>query len=133
TVDADTETAQQFVEYLLTDAYLDWLSFAPEGLFPVRRGTPDNPTQFVDGWADLPVGVDRKAPLSDFYPPDVISAIVAGMDVANRWGFSQGQGALVGRLYGTRVMSELVREFIDGERSAEETAALLQLEVEALQ
>jgi len=133
TVDADTEAAQQFVEFILGDAYTDWLSFAPEGFFPVRRGTADDPTAFVDAWAQLPVGVDRKAPLSAFYAPEVISDIVNGLDVADRWAFSQGQGGLVGRLYGTRVMSELVRQFLDGERSAEETSALLQLEVEALQ
>lgn len=132
TVDADIEAAQQFVEYLLSDAYLQWLAFAPEGLFPVRRGTPENPNEFVEGWTQLPAGVDRKAPLSEFYSEEVIGDIIAGLDTGSRWGYSQGEGGLVSRLYGTRRMSELVRNFIDGERTAEETAQLLQLEVEAL-
>lgn len=132
TVDADFDAARQFVEYLLTDGYTDWLSFAPEGFFPVREGTADDPTAFVDAWAELPVGVDRKAPLAQFYPQEVIDGIVEGLTVANRWGFSRGEGDLVGRLYGTRVMAQLVREFLDGERSAEETASLLQLEIESL-
>ena len=63
----------------------------------------------------------------------MVSEILVGLRQASRWGYQQGQGSLVSSLYGTRVMSELVREFLDGERSAEETAALLQLEVEALQ
>ncbi len=133
TVDADTAKAQDFVQYLLSDAYLDWLSFAPEGFFPVRRGTAEQPTKFVDGWAQLPMGVDRKAPMSQFYGPDVISNIVEGLDSGSRWAYSQGQGAIIGRLYGTRVMAELVRSFLDGERSAEDTAALLQERVSALQ
>ena len=39
------------------------LSIAPEGKFPVRRGTADEPNKFVEAWAVLPVGVDRQAPL----------------------------------------------------------------------
>jgi hypothetical protein len=48
--------------------------------------------------------------------------MVEGLETGSRWGFAQGEGALVGRLYGTRIMSELVRDFLDGERTAEETA-----------
>ena len=131
-VDADTQAAQSFVDYVLNDAYLTWLSMAPEGLFPVRRGTADAPNEFTEGWAQLEVGVDRKAPLADIYSQDVIDGIVAGLDVGNRWAYSQGQGALLSRLYGTRVMSELVRAFLDGDRSAEDTADLLVQRVEAL-
>ena len=132
TVDADTAKAQDFVQYLLSDGYLDWLSFAPEGFFPVRRGTVDEPTRFVDGWAQLPVGVDRKAPLAQFYGPDVIANIVAGLDTGSRWAYAQGKGALVGRLYGTRVMAEVVRRFIDGEITAEDAATQLQQRIAAL-
>jgi len=133
TVDADTAKAQDFVQYLLSDGYLDWLSFAPEGFFPVRRGTAEQPTAYVDGWAQLPMGVDRKAPMAEFYGPEVIANIVEGLDTGNRWAYSQGQGAIIGRLYGTRVMAELVRSFLDGERNAEDTTALLQQRISALQ
>ncbi len=133
TVDADTAKAQQFVEYLLSDGYLDWLSFAPEGFFPVRRGTADEPTKYVDGWAQLPMGVDRKAPMSQFYPPDVITNIVQGLDTGNRWAYSKGQGALIGRLYGTRVMAEVVRRYLDGEIDAPTAADQLQQRISALQ
>ena len=51
TADAATEPAQQFVEYMMTDGYIDWLAIAPEGKFPVRTGTEDNPTEYVDAWA----------------------------------------------------------------------------------
>ncbi len=133
TVDADTAKAQQFVEYLLGDGYLDWLSFAPEGFFPVRRGTADQPTKFVDGWAQLPMGVDRKAPMSQFYAPEVIQNIVQGLDTGSRWAYSKGQGALIGRLYGTRVMAETVRRYLDGEIDAATAADQLQQRISALQ
>ncbi len=133
TVDADFDAATQFIEYVMTDGYLTWLSMAPEGLFPVRSGTADAPNEYVEGWQNLDVGVDRKAPLADFYPQEVIDNLLAGLEVGDRWGFSQGQGALVSELYGTRVMTEVVRQFTDGELTAEETAAQLQERVSALQ
>jgi multiple sugar transport system substrate-binding protein len=133
TVDADTEAAQTFVEWVLDgDAYLSWLSMAPEGLFPARSGTTDDASAFVDGWSQLDVGVDRRAPLSELYGQDVIDDIVAGLSVANRWAYSQGEGALLSRLYGTRVMAELVRAYLDGEATAEETVELLQTRISAL-
>ena len=102
----------------MTDGYLTWLSMALEGLFPVRSGTADAPNEYVEGWQNLDVGVDRKAPLADFYPQEVIDNLLAGLEVGDRWGFSQGQGALVSELYGTRVMTEVVRQFTDGELTA---------------
>lgn len=132
TVDADIDLAQEFVTYLLTDGYLDWLSMAAHGKFPVRSGTPEEPNKFVEGWSELEIGVDRFAPLSDFFEPEVIASIVEGLETGYRWGFAQGQGALVGRLYGTRLMNEAVRAFLDGERTAEETATLLQSRIQAL-
>ncbi len=132
TVDADTDAARQFVEFLMTDAYLDWMAFAPELLFPARHGTAEDPNQFIEGWQQLPAGVDRKAPLAEIYSQEVIDDITAGQEVAQRWAYSQGQGALIGRLYGTRVMAELVRAFLDGERTAEETVEQLQQRISAL-
>ncbi len=132
TVDADTEAAQQFVEYSMNEGYLSTLGIAAEGKFPVRRGTTESPTQFVDGWAQIDVGVDRKAPLGEFYGADVIADIVAGLDTGSRWGFAQGQGALTSKIYNSRLIAELVRQYIDGERDAATTAALMQIEVEAL-
>ena len=133
TLDADLEAAKQFVEYSMTEGYIDTLSIAPEGTFPVRLGQEPGSRQFVDEWAQLDVGVSARAPLGEVFEEAVINDIVTGLERADRWGYSQGQGALVSSLFGTRVVSELVREFIDGERSAEETAELMQQEVEALQ
>lgn len=132
TVDADIDGAQAFAKYLLSDGYLDWLSMAAHGKFPVRRGTLEQPSLYEEGWSNLEIGVDRFAPLSDFFAEDVIAAMVEGLETGSRWGFATGEGALVGRLYGTRIMSELVRDFLDGRRTADETATTLQQRVNAL-
>jgi multiple sugar transport system substrate-binding protein len=51
TADADTEAAQAFVEYSMSDGYTATLAIAPEGKFPVRRGDGENPTAFTEAWA----------------------------------------------------------------------------------
>lgn len=133
TVDADIEAAQQFVECVMNEHYLEWLSMAPEGSFPVRTGTPEEPNSFVEGWSSLNVGVDRKAPLSQFYSEETVNEITSGLENSERWAYAEGQGALVSRILGTRAMTEVVREFLAGEYTAEETAELMQQRFEDLQ
>jgi multiple sugar transport system substrate-binding protein len=132
TADADTDAAAAFVKFSMDEGYTKTLSIAPEGKFPVRRGTPDDPTKFVDAWATLPVGVDRKAPLSDLYAPEVISEIVAGLETADRWGVNEGQLSKASAIINSQVINRLVREFLDGERDAAATASLINQEIGSL-
>ncbi len=114
TTDANTDEAMQFVQYSMDEGYTATLSIAPEGKFPVRRGTPDDPEKFVKAWSQLPVGVDRKAPLSALYPQEMIDEIVHGLDVASRWGVKEGQLALASKIINSQVINRVVREYIDG-------------------
>jgi multiple sugar transport system substrate-binding protein len=125
--------AVEFVKFWLSDGYLDWLSVAPEGKFPMRRGTPENPTQFVEGWALLPTGVDRKAPLGDFYSQDVINGIAEGATNFARWGFAQGQGQLVSGVYQELPVPVAIADILSGAITPEEAAAEIQLLVEEIQ
>ena len=109
--------------------HIDTLSIAPEGKFPVRRGTADQPTKFVEAWSKLPVGVDRKAPLSELYPAETVSKIVSGLESGNRWGVKEGQLSLASKIINSQVINRLVREFIDGERDAAATVAKLNEEL----
>jgi len=129
TADADTDNAMDFVRFSMTDGYVQTLSIAPEGKFPVRRGDSKNPELYLNAWSKLPVGVDRKAPLADLYPAEVISSIAAGLETANRWGVREGQLALASRIVNAKVLNRLVREFIDGERSATATVQLMNQEL----
>ncbi len=132
TADADTEPAMAFVKFSMDEGYTSTLSMAPEGKFPVRRGDASDPEKFTKAWSLLPVGVDRKAPLSDLYPPDVISTIVAGLETADRWGVEEGQLSTASKIINSRLINRLVREFIDGERDAKATVARLNEELAKL-
>ena len=129
TSDAATDAAMEFVLFSMDEGYAQTLSIAPEGKFPVRRGTADNPTAFTEAWSKLPVGVDRKAPLGDLYAQSMIDEIVGGLDVAKRWGVAEGQLALASRIINSQVINRLVREYIDGVRDASATVAALNEEL----
>jgi len=132
TADADTDPAAAFVNYMMDAGYTATLSIAPEGKFPVRRGTEADPTKFVDAWAALPVGVDRKAPLADLYPADVINNIVAGLETADRWGVKEGRLSLASKIINSQIINRRVREFIDGDRDAAATVDLINEEISAI-
>ncbi len=115
TNDANTEVAQEFVEFALSEGYGDWLGMAPEGKFPVRKGSAEGNTDYEVMWSGLNVGVDRKEPLGNIYPKSVIDDIVAGLSVGDRWGVADGQLETASKLVNARVMSQVIRKYIDGE------------------
>lgn len=123
TADANFDEAQEFVKFAMDKGYTDTLSIAPEGKFPVRRGTAENPTAFVDAWAKLDVGVDRKAPLGDLYAPEMIQEIIGGLDVAKRWGVEEGQLATASKIVNSQVLNRVFREYFDGAVSASDAVA----------
>src|SRR5215216_5368168 len=43
--DGNTDAAKRFVEFMMSDGYADWLAITPEGRFPARSGTKDNPEE----------------------------------------------------------------------------------------
>jgi multiple sugar transport system substrate-binding protein len=132
TRDANVAQAKQFVKYWMSDGYLSWLGIAAEGKFPLRNGSKPGSKDFVDGWAKIPVGVDTKAPLSQFYPRSVIDGVINGLNDLNRWGFAEGQGVLVGKLYGTLTLPQIVRKYLDGAIDLEATVTQLQTGITAL-
>ncbi|WP_433276195.1 ABC transporter substrate-binding protein [Pseudonocardia xinjiangensis] len=100
TSEAAVDPAQQFVRFMMSDGYVDWLAFAPEGKFPARSGSTPGGTEFVDRWKTLPVGVDTEGPLTQFYPPEVLDVLSTGPEAFTRWGITQGQGDLIGASLG---------------------------------
>ena len=123
---ANVPAAQAFVEFWLSDGYLDWLGTSVEGKFPMRRGTAGNATEYVDAWQTLPTGIDRKAPLSDFYSAETIASIAAGADNAARWDI----GVASGVLYTELQFPALIAELIAGGGSAADSLPGIQAEVE---
>ncbi|MEQ8403035.1 MAG: extracellular solute-binding protein [Roseitalea porphyridii] len=133
TADANTDVAADFVRFSMDEGYLDTLSMAPEGKFPVRRGTPDAPTSFVEGWADLPVGVDRKAALSEVYPQETVDKITSGLETADRWGVRENQLSLASKMINSQVINRIVRQYIDGEIDAAAAVAQMNDELGAIE
>jgi multiple sugar transport system substrate-binding protein len=119
--DAAPET-QDFVQWMMSDAYLDWLAIAPEGKVPTRVGTADTPTEFADAWAGLEAGVDTLQPLSELYPEEVLAEVAGAPESFDRWGIPQGYGQLAGAVAGQLVLPQAISDMINSGLSAEEAA-----------
>jgi multiple sugar transport system substrate-binding protein len=111
--------AKRFVEYMLTDGYLRWLALSPQGKYPARPGDALDPERFVRGWAQLESGVGRKAPLRRFYSAAAIDSLSDGVRGFQRWGFAQGQAALMGQLRGPQPVPRALAAAISGEETPE--------------
>jgi multiple sugar transport system substrate-binding protein len=131
TVDAPKQDAERLVEYMMSDGYVRWLGLSPQGKYPVRAGDSDDPQKFAKAWAELESGIDRKAPLSDFYSEASIASLGEGVANFQRWGFAQGQGALVGKLAEKQPVANAVGQVIRG-RAPEAAARDVQAAVEKL-
>ncbi len=132
TVDARTAGAQALVEYMMNDGYLDWLGLSPQGKYPVRLGDQEDPERFAQAWERLRSGVDTKARLSRFYSQESIDSLKEGVQNFQRWGFAQGQGALVGALTGEQPIATAVADAVGGKDPAE-AAQQAQTTVEEIQ
>ena len=93
---ANTDPAKEFVEYMMSDGYLDWVGMAPEGKFPVRQGPEPGSTEYTDAWSELEAGVDKKEPLANFYDQQTIDIMTGAPESIERWALPQGQGKLLG-------------------------------------
>ena len=130
--DGNVDPAKQFVEYMLSDGYVDWLAVTPEGRFPARSGTKDNPEEYNEAWSKLEVGVDSKAPLSELYGPEVLEALTKSTDTMNRWGFEQGQGRIVGALAAEQPIPKALAAMLDGQLTPDAAAKQAQADVEEI-
>jgi multiple sugar transport system substrate-binding protein len=76
--------------------------------------------------------VDRKAPLSKFYSKASIDSLGEGVESFQRWGFAQGQGALIGAMSGEQPIANTVADVIGGADPAQ-AAADAQSTIEEIQ
>lgn len=133
TSSAAKDPATQFVKYMMSDKYVDWLAIAPEGKVPVRQGPAAGDTAYLKQWEGLKAGVDTKAPLSEYYGPDVLKAVQESPETFSRWGLTQGQGDLVGATLGPLPVPKALAELIGGKGDAAGAAQAAQKAVEELQ
>jgi multiple sugar transport system substrate-binding protein len=127
-----TDAAEALVEFMMSDGYARWLGLAPQGKYPVRFGDEDDPTRFVVAWEALPSGDVLPTPLSDFYSAESIASLGDGVQSLQRWGFRQGQGALIGALSNDQPVAAAVAAVVRGGDPAA-AAARAQHAIEAIQ
>jgi len=132
TVDANTDEAAAFIEYVMNEEYVTWLGMAPEGSFPIRPGPSAGSKIFIEEWGNLPIGVDRKIPINQIYSSDIIESLVNGLAVGTRWGAKEGQLPVAAKLVNSGLMNRLMMEYINGDRSAEDTVDMLNSEAAKL-
>lgn len=124
TSSADTEPSKELVRYLLGDGYMGFLSISPEGRFPMRNGPEAGDTSYVDGWSGLAVGAGQEQlSVGELYGDDAVQTITEGATGFERWGFPQGQGALVTAMYGDLELTNILRDALDGTLTPAEAAA----------
>jgi multiple sugar transport system substrate-binding protein len=114
----NTDAAKRYVRFMMDEGYLDWLGIAPEGKFPAREGNSGDPQRFVNGWDNLPAGVDTKRPLGEIYPAPVMEALRSSPGAIRRWGITEGQGELVGATLGELVVPKAVNALASGQTDA---------------
>jgi multiple sugar transport system substrate-binding protein len=126
------EPAKRFVAYMLSDGYARWMALSPQGKYPVRLGDAADPERFARQWAGLRSGVERKAPLNRFYSAASIESLGEGVRSFRRWGFEQGQAALLGAMRGPQPISKALGAAISGRITPAEAARRAQAAVEKL-
>ena len=109
---ADTQAAAAFANYWFNEGYPTWLDVESERKVPMRQGTDENPRVFIEAWGTSPV-VNGES-LADLYGEDVVNLLRDGLTETERWGFQQGQGALVGKLYENLTLSVVLQEMLSG-------------------
>ena len=122
-LDGATPASAEYVQYMMSDGYQAALAIAPEGKYPVRRGTPQAPQRFVQAWPDLPAGVDRKEPLADIYGRATIDQLARATGTLQRWAIPQGQGALLGPTVAELVVPKALSALSQGEPPGESARA----------
>lgn len=127
------DAAKDYVRFLFEESYLDVLGVAAEGKFPLRLGTADNPNEFVDAWSQLDVGVDRRAPLADFYSEEDLETIVSGSEGYTRMGLSNDQSEIANAVSSVFFIQENLVAAINDEISVAEALENIQIETEDLQ
>ena len=113
----------------MDEGYTSTLAIAPEGKFPVRRGNSSDSAAFTKAWSKLPVGVDRKKPLTELYSTDVINNIVAGLDTANRWGVKEGELSRASKIINAQFLNRITREYIDDQITVDEAVKKINAEL----
>ena len=121
TQSAEVETAVLFANYWFTEGYPQWLTVNSERKVPMRLGTTNQPTQFIDSWGQNPL-VDNGPSLVELFGEDSVNSMKNGSSDFDRWGFSKGQGLLVTGLYEDLTIAIVLQEMLSGYFDSRQTS-----------
>ncbi|WP_351235250.1 extracellular solute-binding protein [Streptomyces sp. NPDC002133] len=130
---AETDASRKFIEYMMGAGYEDWFGLAPEGKIPVRKGTAEQPGRYLDAWRHSKIGVDTLRPMNEVYSDQLLDQLADGVSNMQRWGITQGQGALVGAMNGELPVPKAIGAMTSGQIRPDEAAHEANEEVAALQ
>ncbi|MEU5872332.1 extracellular solute-binding protein [Glycomyces sp. NPDC047369] len=131
---ANTADAKAFIEYMLTDGYVENLASATEGRIPVRPGPEAGSTEYLDAWAELPFGNDQTQELSiaQVYGPELVDRMAAGAEEFTRWGWGTDDAELAGIVFSQTILATEAEPLFEGAAPAD-VAASMASAVEAAQ
>ncbi len=123
TKNANTSAAEKFVKFMMSDGYEGWLGMEPEGKIPTRQGTAADPRKYVTDWRSMKIGVTSFEPMDKLFPPALLDQLLAGVGNMQRWGITQGQGALVGATEGELPVPKVIGSMTGGNHTPPQAAA----------
>jgi multiple sugar transport system substrate-binding protein len=133
TADANIEGAEQFVEYMMSDGYLRWLSLAPQGKFPVPHGGSGRAGPLR---ARLGAAAERRGAQGAAHPlllPCLHRVLRGGSREPAALGLRAGRGRARRRAARARARREGGRRRGRGRLTPEQAARRAQADVERLQ
>ncbi len=116
---ADPQAAAAFARYWFNDSYPSWLAEETERKVPMRLGTSAEPRLFIDSWGQTPIVGEQS--LLDLFGAETVSQLRDGVADTPRWGFREGQGAVIGSLYENLIFSQVLQEMLSGYFNTEKT------------
>lgn len=119
TPEADSEAAAAFANYWFNEGYEQWLAVEAERKVPLRLGTSDAPRRFIDNWGNTPL--DNGQSLTEAFGPETVMLLRDGLTQSPRWGFREGQGALITGIYEELTFSIVLQEMLSGYFNPEKT------------
>jgi multiple sugar transport system substrate-binding protein len=121
---ANVEAAQQYIEYVMSAGYVDTLGVATEGRIPLRNGTVDNPTEFIDAWGELGIGPAHEGTSVELYGEEFVMGMADGINAVYLWGMGTDDATLAGLVASQGVLAGQIEQLYNGTAADEVTAAM---------
>lgn len=117
---ADPQLATRFIDFWFKDGYPLWLSVNPERKVPLRWGNNEDPTFYLDIWREMALRPGSPG-LDEIYDTALVGQLRESIARSSRWGFQDGQGALITRIYEELLLAPLLQEMLSGYFTSSQT------------